>query len=228
MRIPSNPRRRPRLSFANVTALIALFVALGGSAYAVTKDEIRSRHIADGAVKSKDLRDDNVKSKDIKDGHVGNQDIADGAVDRKKIAPGSVGFDEIEPDAVTTEHLEARSVSGNEVAEGTLGREHLVIKCGPDRTNVDGLCFDSVNYPAAEFFFFAQFECERNGGRLPTPLQARGVRNDVDFGDRPIWTDSIWFDDTGLRSAVAHDNGGISAAEQDASYNIICVYEPLA
>jgi hypothetical protein len=54
---------RPRFSFANVTSLLALFVALGGSAYAaatigagdIMDDAVHSRHIADGQVFAGDL-----------------------------------------------------------------------------------------------------------------------------------------------------------------------------
>jgi hypothetical protein len=54
---------RPRLSYANVTATLALFVALSGGAYAASKigpndiaaNAVRSRHIKDGQVKRPDI-----------------------------------------------------------------------------------------------------------------------------------------------------------------------------
>jgi hypothetical protein len=45
--------RRPRLSYANVVSTIALFVALGGSAYAVTslpKNSVWAKQLRNGAV----------------------------------------------------------------------------------------------------------------------------------------------------------------------------------
>lgn len=49
-------RLRDRLSYANVVATIALFVALGGGAYAVTLDRnsVGSKQLKPGAVKPKD------------------------------------------------------------------------------------------------------------------------------------------------------------------------------
>jgi hypothetical protein len=50
---------RHHLSFANVVALLALFVALGGGAYAafhLPKNSVRSKNIVDGQVKPVDLR----------------------------------------------------------------------------------------------------------------------------------------------------------------------------
>lgn len=72
--------RRPTLSFANVVACLALFVALGGSAYAVGKGQVKSRHIATEAVKSKHLRDGGVKSRDIRDGQITDADLGRGSV----------------------------------------------------------------------------------------------------------------------------------------------------
>src|SRR5215211_588736 len=52
---------RPRLTYANVTATLALFLALGGGAYAaidlVGKNDIKSKHLAPGAVKLSDTND---------------------------------------------------------------------------------------------------------------------------------------------------------------------------
>lgn len=58
---------RPKLSFANVISLIALFVALGGGAYAavVSKNTVSSKSIKTGAVKSIDVKNDNLKGIDI-------------------------------------------------------------------------------------------------------------------------------------------------------------------
>jgi hypothetical protein len=51
---------RPRLTFANVVSCLALFVSLGGSAYATTqlpKDSVGTRQLKDGAVTKAKLAD---------------------------------------------------------------------------------------------------------------------------------------------------------------------------
>src|SRR3954453_22069075 len=61
-------RLRSGLSYANVTATIALFVALGGSSYAALKlprNSVGSTQIRTGAVHSSDIRDRSVALKDI-------------------------------------------------------------------------------------------------------------------------------------------------------------------
>jgi hypothetical protein len=71
-------RIRSRLSYANVTASLALFVALGGTAAAavtlapdsvgspqIRQDAVRSPEIAAGGVRSSELRDEGIKAADI-------------------------------------------------------------------------------------------------------------------------------------------------------------------
>jgi hypothetical protein len=66
-----------------VVALIALFVALGGSSYAAIKigagdlkrGAVGSRAIADNSVRSKDVRNGTVAGKDVKDDSLTNADI---------------------------------------------------------------------------------------------------------------------------------------------------------
>lgn len=50
-------RLRAHLTFANLVSLTALFVALGGVAWALATDSVKSKHIKDGQVKSQDLND---------------------------------------------------------------------------------------------------------------------------------------------------------------------------
>ena len=53
-------RLRPRLTFSNVVSVIALFVALGGGAYAAVKlkpNQVKSKHIAPDAVRGVDANE---------------------------------------------------------------------------------------------------------------------------------------------------------------------------
>lgn len=58
---------RSRLTYANVMASIAVFIALGGGAYALTldKNSVRSKHIKNGQVTSADVADDDLIGSDI-------------------------------------------------------------------------------------------------------------------------------------------------------------------
>ena len=62
---------RQPLSYANVVASLALFVALGGTAAAAVtldRDSVGSREIRDGGVRSAELRDEGVRIADISPG----------------------------------------------------------------------------------------------------------------------------------------------------------------
>jgi hypothetical protein len=70
---------RSKLSFANVMSVIAVFIALGGGAYAVTKapkNSVTSTSIKNGGVKTKDLAKNAVVSSKIKNGQVSSGDVA--------------------------------------------------------------------------------------------------------------------------------------------------------
>ncbi len=74
-------RRRP--SPAMIVALIALFVALGGSSYAVTKvgsknirsGAVNSRAIANNSIRSGDVRNESLTGRDAKNNSLTNSDI---------------------------------------------------------------------------------------------------------------------------------------------------------
>lgn len=62
---------RSRLSFANVTAVIALFVALGGASYAATqlpKNSVGARQLKKNSVNSSKVRDGSLEAGDFKAG----------------------------------------------------------------------------------------------------------------------------------------------------------------
>ena len=75
---------RRHLSFANVTASIALFVALGGTGYAAAK--VRSRDIVNGAVTSSKLAGNSVTGAKVRNGSLAAADFAAG-----QLPPGPQG-----------------------------------------------------------------------------------------------------------------------------------------
>ena len=54
-------RFRDKLSYANVMATIALFVALGGTTWALTRNEVKSKHIAPDAARGSDVKESSLK-----------------------------------------------------------------------------------------------------------------------------------------------------------------------
>lgn len=95
---------RKRLTYANVAATLALFLAVaGGTVYAASelgRNDVKSKNIAKGAVKASDLaknavigakvRDETLTGEDLKDGTIGSGDIATGAITSEDIAAGVI------------------------------------------------------------------------------------------------------------------------------------------
>ena len=64
---------RQRLSYANVMATMALFVALGGTSYAavqLSKGEVKRKHLAKNSVVSKKVKNGSLKATDFKPGEL--------------------------------------------------------------------------------------------------------------------------------------------------------------
>ena len=85
---------RARLNYANVTASLALFVALGGTAAAAVtlpRDSVGSPQIRKAAVRSPEIADDAVRSSEISDGGIRLADIAGDARRALRGVPGPAG-----------------------------------------------------------------------------------------------------------------------------------------
>ena len=85
---------RKRLSYGNVVATLALFLALsGGAVYAAGK--ITSKQIGKGAVKNKNLAKNAVKNKNLAKNAVTSPKLAKSAVKNANVADGAINFAKI-------------------------------------------------------------------------------------------------------------------------------------
>ena len=71
-------RMRTRATFANVTALLALVIALGGSATAAVL--ITGKNVKDGSLESADIKNNTLLSADIKNGSLAVKDFKPGVL----------------------------------------------------------------------------------------------------------------------------------------------------
>ena len=67
---------RRRLTFANVTSLIALFVALGGTSYAALT--ITGKNVKNSSLTGADIKNSSLSTKDVKNGSLLSQDFKAG------------------------------------------------------------------------------------------------------------------------------------------------------
>ena len=82
-------RLRSFVTFSNVIALCALFVALGGTSYAVTR--ITSKQIKNNSIRSVDIKNRAIKSRDIARGVIGSTLQSSAAQVVRDTGPTNVG-----------------------------------------------------------------------------------------------------------------------------------------
>jgi hypothetical protein len=75
---------------AMLVASTALFVALGGTSYAVATGSIDSREIRNGSIVQQDVKAQGIEGSDIKNGALAARDIKAGSLTADRFAPGQV------------------------------------------------------------------------------------------------------------------------------------------
>ena len=134
---------RKRMSFANVMSVLALFVALGGSAYALKKNSVTSKQLKNNGVKNVDLANDAVTSQKVADGSLLDDDFGAGQLPQGPQGPqGPAGspdtpqqvLDKLKQVDGAGSGLEADSVAGFGASDlGTVGRSTQAANCLDDQ-----------------------------------------------------------------------------------------------
>jgi hypothetical protein len=81
---------RARLTYANVVASLALFLALGGVSYGVATGSIDSRELKNNAVRSKDIRNNTVLGTDIRNGTIRSADVGNSSLRAEDFGAGQL------------------------------------------------------------------------------------------------------------------------------------------
>jgi hypothetical protein len=120
-------RFRPRLTYANVIASLALFVALGGSAVAagLAKNSVGPNQLKKGAVKANKIAKQAVTS-----GKIAPQAVTAGKLGPNAVLPGNLGAgiistDKISASAVTAEKLKNNVVTTNKLNNGAVTSQKI-------------------------------------------------------------------------------------------------------
>jgi hypothetical protein len=114
------------LSYANVIATLALFIALGtGGAYAANQlapKSVGAKQLRPGAVTAKKLRKQSVTAPKIKALAVKESKLSAGSVSTSMLALSAVTTEKLNAGAVTNQKLADNSVTGSKVDEASLGK----------------------------------------------------------------------------------------------------------
>ena len=98
-----------RLTYANVMATLAFFVAIGGVSYAainVPEDSIGSKELKDNAVHTVNLHRNSVDERALKPNAISQRVMQGNAVGPDQLAPGSVNSRAINDKSVTSDDLD--------------------------------------------------------------------------------------------------------------------------
>jgi hypothetical protein len=157
-----------RLSYANVTASLALFVALGGTSYAVLR--VDSKDVVDNSLRSRDIRNHTLRGNDFRKDGIGGAAIKERALAR---VPRATNAD---------------SVGGSTADE-------LHVRCPAGTTAVATMCFESGARPA-EGFLTATSICDQENRALATlPELDTFIRDGGSVNAQGEWTSSVYLEE---------------------------------
>jgi hypothetical protein len=124
---------RPKLSYSNVIATIALFVALGGAAIAagLPRHSVGARQLKRGAVTTRALRRGAVTSAKLAQGSVIAGKLGSSAVSQGTIADGAVTSGAIASGAVNAGKLASNAVTTGKIANGAITTAKLGSEVAP-------------------------------------------------------------------------------------------------
>jgi len=151
-------RLRARLTYANVVATLALFLALGGVSYAAIR--VGSASIVNNSVRTQDLRNNDIRSKDIRNRTIVGRDVLANTITGQQVRESS--FSKV-PDA--------DSLDGQDSSAFKVG-------CPAGTQRHAGGCIETSARPPANFDTAAR-TCGTAGRRLPN------VDELASFGQEP-------------------------------------------
>jgi hypothetical protein len=136
------------MSYANVAATVSLFVAFGGTSYAVA--HIGSSDVKNNSLRSRDIRNNTLRSRDIRQRAIRAQDVGREALGSRVIKESSLG---------TVQH----AVNADRVGGATAN--DLRVRCPADTTAKAGVCIET-SPQTPDDFITAVNRCDQRGRAL--------------------------------------------------------------
>jgi len=127
------------LSYGNVTATVAVFLAISGTAAAVTlaptnsvvsgsikNGEVRTADLRGGAVSGAKLRANSVGSGKVVDGSLNSSDVRDDSLEQIDLAESSVGNTELADNSVGSSKIQPGEVTSVDISNSGILSEDMV------------------------------------------------------------------------------------------------------
>lgn len=228
-------RLRRHLSYANVMATVAVFLALGGVSYAATQingKNIVKHSIGAGKLKKKTLGSKQVKKNSLRGSVIDESTLkivpqarsANTATSASTATSATTAQTAQTATSATTAQT-AKTAGVAEEAETLEGMssEELVLKCPEGTELYGGMCWDETVRPTHSWLK-ASIECGKAGGRLPTlsEMVAYIARPGTQFASRGWVSDLI---ETGIPLAVKEEAGGSDVlAASSGEFGYRCLF----
>jgi hypothetical protein len=169
-------RLRSHLTYANVMATLALFIALGGSSYAALR--IGTKQVRNNSLLGEDIRNRTLRGEDVLNRTLFGRDLARDTVGGAQVKESSLG---IVPNAARLDGITASA---------------LKVRCPQGTTARAATCIEEVpRAPVA--FTSASGICGQDGRRLPSYLELRELaRTGGQIHAAGEWTSNVYRDST--------------------------------
>jgi hypothetical protein len=161
---------RTRLTYANVMATIAIFLALGGSSYAAIK--VTGKNVKDSSLTGKDVKNSSLTGVDVKNGSLLAADFGGGQLPAgpqgpkgdtgakgDKGEPGGQGAKGDKGDACLSSDPNCRGPQGNPGTDGTNGTNGTDGPPGPSAINLNINLANSNSQDVQVGTFALRFNC---------------------------------------------------------------------
>ena len=136
---------RDKLTYSNVMATIAVFLSVGAGAYAagIGRNDVKSRHIADGTIKSRDVHDRILKGRDIREETLTSKEIREDRLNVSQFAKVGGNGSFCSPNSSAFVTCNTVTLGGEQVSQllivATGGQESVGSPArGPCRLTLDG------------------------------------------------------------------------------------------
>jgi hypothetical protein len=144
---------RVRLTYANTLATLSLFIALGGTSFAVI--HVGSREVVNNSLRSQDIRNNTLRGHDVRDRTLRARDLRRNSLGSGAIKETAIGT---VPKAADADRL------------GGVALEDLRLHCPTDTVSRGGVCIER-SARAPDGFLGASDVCDAAGRALVTMPQ---------------------------------------------------------
>jgi hypothetical protein len=234
------------ISYANVTATIALFFALAGGSYAAIKipqNSVGPTQLKKNAVTGRAIKDNAVKGADVDEAslaQVPSAKAADratsaAAADRAASATRATLADSALHATDATNATSATSAANASTLDG-LDSAAFKLRCPSGTIPKWGVCLELAAHPTPTTALAALEDCSARGGRLPSWLELTWVRQQADIpwaagagGNQYELTGEAFDPSVGQQTVIAIDRTGNDAPAfaNATNYRYRCVLSPV-